>query len=101
MNETDTLLEVMNLKTYFYGENSVIPAVDDVSWSLQRSRTLALVGESGCGKTVSALSVMRLVPAPAGASSADRSSCTRTARSRIWRNCPNPRCAASAAAASP
>jgi oligopeptide/dipeptide ABC transporter ATP-binding protein len=64
--KNDTLLEVKNLKTYFYGENGVIPAVDDVSWSLERGRTLALVGESGCGKTVSALSVMRLIPIPPG-----------------------------------
>lgn len=64
--KNDNLLEVRNLKTYFYGENGVIPAVDDVSWSLQRGQTLALVGESGCGKTVSALSVMRLIPIPPG-----------------------------------
>jgi oligopeptide/dipeptide ABC transporter ATP-binding protein len=62
----DTVLEVNHLKTCFHGESGVIPAVDDVSWSLERGRTLALVGESGCGKTVSALSVMRLVAQPAG-----------------------------------
>jgi oligopeptide/dipeptide ABC transporter ATP-binding protein len=62
----DILLEVRNLRTYFYGENGVIPAVDDVSWSVGKGETLALVGESGCGKTVSALSVMRLIPNPPG-----------------------------------
>ncbi len=63
---SENLLEVKNLKTYFYGESGVIPAVDDVSWSVKRGETLALVGESGCGKTVSALSVMRLIPQPPG-----------------------------------
>ncbi len=66
MNASDTLLDVKNLKTYFYGDAGVIKAVDDVSWSVPRGRTLALVGESGCGKTVSALSVMRLIPVPPG-----------------------------------
>ncbi len=62
----DTVLDVRNLKTYFFGDNGTIPAVDDVSWSVKRGETLALVGESGCGKTVSALSVMRLIPMPPG-----------------------------------
>jgi len=66
MNTNEALLEVKNLKTYFYGENGVIPAVDGVSWTVRRGETLALVGESGCGKTVSALSVMRLIPEPPG-----------------------------------
>jgi oligopeptide/dipeptide ABC transporter ATP-binding protein len=66
MNASETLLDVKNLKTYFYGDAGVIKAVDDVSWSVPRGRTLALVGESGCGKTVSALSVMRLIPIPPG-----------------------------------
>ncbi len=67
MSQTkDNLLEVKNLKTFFYGDGGVIPAVNDVSWSVKRGETLALVGESGCGKTVSALSVMRLIPQPPG-----------------------------------
>jgi oligopeptide transport system ATP-binding protein len=66
MNASETLLDVKNLKTYFYGDAGEIKAVDDVSWSVPRGKTLALVGESGCGKTVSALSVMRLIPVPPG-----------------------------------
>lgn len=60
------LLEVKNLKTYFYTDDGVSKAVDDVSYSLNRGETLGLVGESGCGKSVSALSIMRLIPEPPG-----------------------------------
>ncbi len=61
-----SLLEVRGLKTYFSTSQGVVKAVDGVSYSVGEGETVALVGESGCGKTVSALSVMRLVAAPAG-----------------------------------
>jgi peptide/nickel transport system ATP-binding protein/oligopeptide transport system ATP-binding protein len=64
--DQDTVLEIRDLKTYFFGEEGVATAVDGVSWSLQKGKTLALVGESGCGKSVTALSVMGLVPDPPG-----------------------------------
>ena len=60
------LLEVKNLKTYFYTDDGVSKAVDDVSFSLDRGETLGLVGESGCGKSVSALSIMQLIATPPG-----------------------------------
>ncbi len=60
------LLEVRNLKTTFLTSGGVVRAVDGVSWDVREGETVALVGESGCGKSVSALSVMRLVAAPAG-----------------------------------
>ena len=60
------LLEVRNLSTYFFQEESTVKAVDDVSYDLQEGETLALVGESGCGKSVSALSVLNLIPDPPG-----------------------------------
>ena len=60
------LLEVRNLKTTFQSAAGVVRAVDDVSWDVLEGETVALVGESGCGKSVSALSIMRLVAAPAG-----------------------------------
>ncbi|MGD8394514.1 MAG: ABC transporter ATP-binding protein [Candidatus Eiseniibacteriota bacterium] len=60
------LLEVRDLKTIFAVEGGTVKAVDGVSFAVDRGRTLGLVGESGCGKSVSALSVMRLVPDPPG-----------------------------------
>ena len=60
------LLEVRNLSTYFFQEDNTVRAVDDVSYDLEEGETLALVGESGCGKSVSALSIMQLVPDPPG-----------------------------------
>lgn len=61
-----TLLEVRNLKTHFFTVEGVVKAVDGVSYDLSEGETLGLVGESGCGKSVSALSVMRLIPDPPG-----------------------------------
>jgi len=60
------LLEVRNLVTSFRTETGSVRAVDQLSFSVQTGRTLALVGESGCGKSVTALSIMRLVPADNG-----------------------------------
>jgi len=62
----DPLLDVRNLQTQFTTSGGVVRAVDGVSWDVRAGETVALVGESGCGKSVSALSVMRLVSAPAG-----------------------------------
>jgi len=61
-----TLLSVENLQTHFVTRGGVVRAVDDVSWDVEEGETVALVGESGCGKSVSALSIMRLVAGPAG-----------------------------------
>src|SRR5512134_2810358 len=61
-----TLLEVRNLHTTFFTSAGVVRAVDGVSWDVQEGETVALVGESGCGKSVSALSIMRLIDEPAG-----------------------------------
>ena len=58
------LLEVKNLSTYFYTNDGVVKAVNDISYSLELGETLGLVGESGCGKSVSALSLLRLVSHP-------------------------------------
>ena len=66
MNHPSPLLDVRNLKTYFYTFNGVAKAVDDVSFSLDAGETLGLVGESGCGKSVTALSIMRLIKDPPG-----------------------------------
>lgn len=62
----ENLLEVNNLKTYFFSRRGVVKAVDDVSLTIKPGETLGVVGESGCGKSVTALSVMRLVANPPG-----------------------------------
>jgi oligopeptide/dipeptide ABC transporter ATP-binding protein len=60
------LIEVKGLKTYFYTEDGIVSAVDDLHFSIDEGETLGVVGESGCGKSATALSVMRLVPTPPG-----------------------------------
>ncbi len=62
----DDLLQVKGLRTYFVTEEGSLPAVDGVTFSMKKGETLALVGESGCGKTVTALSIMRLIASPPG-----------------------------------
>jgi oligopeptide/dipeptide ABC transporter ATP-binding protein len=59
-----SLLEVRNLKTYFYTEDGVVKAVDGVDFTVHHGEVLGLVGESGCGKSVTSLSIMRLISAP-------------------------------------
>jgi oligopeptide transport system ATP-binding protein len=60
------LLEVKGLKTRFFTEDGVVHAVNGISYELEEGEALGIVGESGCGKTVSVLSVMRLIPEPPG-----------------------------------
>jgi peptide/nickel transport system ATP-binding protein len=62
----EPVLDVQDLQTYFYTRTGLVKAVDGVSFSLKRGETLAIVGESGCGKSVTALSLMRLVADPPG-----------------------------------
>ncbi len=62
----EMVLDVKNLQTVFFTNSGLFRAVDDVSFSVRRGETLAIVGESGCGKSVTALSIMRLVPDPPG-----------------------------------
>jgi peptide/nickel transport system ATP-binding protein len=64
--KAETVLDVKNLQTVFFTNSGLFRAVDDVSFTVHRGETLAIVGESGCGKSVTALSVMRLVPDPPG-----------------------------------
>src|SRR5437764_14968915 len=62
----ENLLEVNNLKTYFFTRTGVVKAVDDVSFTIKQGETLGVVGESGSGKSVTALSVIRLIATPPG-----------------------------------
>ena len=67
MNDADNyLLKIMGLKTHFFTDEGVSPAVDGVDYAVRKGETLGVVGESGCGKSVTALSIMRLIPEPPG-----------------------------------
>jgi peptide/nickel transport system ATP-binding protein len=60
------LLEIVDLKTWFFTRDGIVRAVDGVSFRVMPGETLAIVGESGCGKSVTALSILRLIPSPPG-----------------------------------
>lgn len=66
MGETDDLLRIKNLKTHFFTEKGVVPAVDGVDITVKKGRVIGLVGESGCGKSITALSILGLVAMPPG-----------------------------------
>ena len=72
----EPLLEVKNLKTYFYSGGNVVKAVDDVSFKVFQGETLGVVGESGCGKSITNMSLARLVECPPGNTKAEKSSLT-------------------------
>jgi peptide/nickel transport system ATP-binding protein len=62
----DRLLDIKSLKTYFFTDEGTVRAVDGIDLHIERGETIGLVGESGCGKSVTALSIMRLIPEPHG-----------------------------------
>ncbi len=62
----NNLLEVRDLRTHFFTEDGVVPAVDGVDFTLKPGQTLGIVGESGCGKSITSMSIMRLIPNPPG-----------------------------------
>ncbi|HYU20255.1 MAG TPA: ABC transporter ATP-binding protein, partial [Chloroflexota bacterium] len=66
VDQNKLLLEVKNLKTWFYTPDGIVKAVNGISYTLHEGEALGLVGESGCGKSVSAMSLMRLIPTPPG-----------------------------------
>ena len=91
------LLEVRDLATYFFTQDGVVKAVDGISYYLEEGEVLGIVGESGCGKSVSALSVMRLSPTPQAEPSTARSS----SKAKTYSGLTKPRCDTSAATGSP
>lgn len=66
MNEDEVLLRIEGLKTYFHTYEGVVKALEGIDIGVRKGETLGLVGETGCGKSVTALSVMRLIPSPPG-----------------------------------
>ncbi|MDC4224091.1 MAG: ATP-binding cassette domain-containing protein [Candidatus Manganitrophus sp.] len=66
MNHPSPMLKVTDLKTWFHSDAGIVRAVDGISFDICRGETFALLGESGCGKSMTALSLMRLLPEPAG-----------------------------------
>ncbi|HKL75235.1 MAG TPA: ATP-binding cassette domain-containing protein, partial [Halanaerobiales bacterium] len=62
----EKLIDVSNLKTHFFTEEGVVKAVDGVDFEIYPGETIGIVGESGCGKSVTSLSIMRLVESPPG-----------------------------------
>ena len=66
MSERKAILQVKSLQTSFFTDDGVIPAVDNIDFSIHEGEVLGIVGESGCGKSVTSLSIMGLVPSPPG-----------------------------------
>ncbi len=64
--EVDDLLQIDNLSTFFHTPEGMVRAVDDVTYRVPKGEILGIVGESGCGKSVSVLSILRLIPEPPG-----------------------------------
>ena len=62
--ENDILLQVTDLHTHFFTDDGVVKAVDGVNFFVRKGRTLGIVGESGCGKSITALSILRLLDHP-------------------------------------
>lgn len=66
MDKKENIIEVRNLQTWFYTDKGIIKSVEDISFDIQAGKTVGLVGESGCGKSVTSLSIMRLLAEPKG-----------------------------------
>ncbi len=62
MEKNENLIDVKGLKTYFKDRKGMVPAVDGVDFTLRKGETLGIVGESGCGKSVTSMSIMHLLP---------------------------------------
>ena len=85
---SENLIEVKKLVTQFSGKNGTVTAVDGVSFHVKRGETLGIVGESGCGKSVTSMSILRLIPKQTGKIASERF-CSKAA---IWQSCQKRRC---------
>lgn len=65
-DSVENILEIQDLQTHFFTDDGVVKAVDGVNYAIRRGETLGVVGESGCGKSVTAMSILRLIPSPPG-----------------------------------
>ena len=90
------LLRVKGLQTFFYTEEGLVKAVDGVDFDVKAGEVLGIVGESGCGKSVTSLSIMRLIQTPPGRSPVAR----LFSAAKIFWSCRKKRCAISAATGS-
>ena len=93
----ELLLDIRGLRTQFFTDDGLARAVDGVSYSLEKGETVGVVGESGCGKSVTALSVLRLIPDPPGKIVDGRSSL----KARTCWSCPRRTCGVFAATTFP
>jgi peptide/nickel transport system ATP-binding protein len=66
MNDPSNIIEIDNLQTHFFTDNGTVKSVNGVSFNIPRNKIIGIVGESGCGKSVTSLSIMQLVQAPQG-----------------------------------
>ena len=84
MSDEEILLEVSGLKTYFKDRKGQVPAVDGVDFTLRKGETLGIVGESGCGKSVTSMSILHLLPP--GAQYVSRGEILPIFHRRKWQN---------------
>ena len=83
--DSDKLLEIEDLKTHFFVDEGVLAAVDGVSLTIDRHKTVGIIGESGCGKTVMAQSVLQIVPPPGKSGLRSNSPARKRRTSRRYR----------------
>ena len=100
MKNPDNVVEFDNVHTYFFTDIGIVKAVDGVSFEVPQGKTAGIVGESGCGKSVTSLSLMQLVQRPQGQTvegeirfnSGDKSTTSSTRRSQRCRSCAATQC---------
>ena len=85
MEDPESIVEFDNVCTYFFSDVGVVKAVDGVNFQVPRHSTVGIVGESGCGKSVTSLSLMQLLQRPSGQTVGEAPTISSTRRIRSWR----------------